>query len=118
MVGYNILLPYPATEIYHQFKNEGRLLEDKWWLNKNYKYGDVPFIPKNIDQEDLRVWSFKARKEFHTFLSITKRSLQLIRYIMDPVLFLFTLSQYKNMGSEVDVKMGVPIGKWLDTPPK
>lgn len=71
---FHILMPYPGTEIYEQFRQEGRLLyDDKWWNHPDYLYNHAAFVPKNMTPEQLTEATVKANKDFYTFSSITHR---------------------------------------------
>ena len=49
-VQITILTPFPCTDLYHQLKNEGRLLPNYW--NKCTLF-DVTYIPKNFTVSEL-----------------------------------------------------------------
>src|SRR3990172_8193142 len=49
-VTFNILTPYPGTRIYNKFKEEGRLLTEKW---QYYDHNTVVFKPKNMSPQEL-----------------------------------------------------------------
>ena len=40
---FNHLLPFPETPLYNRLKQENRLTNAQWWLDRNYKYGDIAF---------------------------------------------------------------------------
>ncbi|KKQ56199.1 MAG: hypothetical protein US74_C0017G0007 [Parcubacteria group bacterium GW2011_GWA2_38_13] len=67
------LTPFPGTQIYERLKNEGRLLYDKWWLDKDYAYGKIVYKPKLMNPKELALACWRARKEFYSFFSIIKR---------------------------------------------
>jgi radical SAM superfamily enzyme YgiQ (UPF0313 family) len=72
---FNILLPYPRTELYRQLEEENRLLFDgNWWLHPDYRFNHAAFIPKNMEPEELTALGMKARKEFNSFPSIIRRA--------------------------------------------
>jgi radical SAM superfamily enzyme YgiQ (UPF0313 family) len=71
---FHILMPYPGTKIYEQFKAENRLLYDgHWWNHPDFLYNKATFIPKNITPEQLADAAVKANKDFYTFSSISHR---------------------------------------------
>ena len=45
---FNLLTPYPGTQLYDEFLQEGRLTHPHWWLDPDYTYGSAVFKPKNI----------------------------------------------------------------------
>jgi radical SAM superfamily enzyme YgiQ (UPF0313 family) len=70
---FMILTPYPETAFYHRVKNEGRLVQDQWWLLKNPENSAPHFLPKKMTGQTLREGWKKAWKEFNSFPSIWKR---------------------------------------------
>jgi len=70
---FMILTPYPETAFYHRVKNEGRLVQDQWWLLKNPEDSAPHFLPKKMTGQALREGWKKAWKEFNSFSSIWKR---------------------------------------------
>lgn len=69
-VTFNILTPYPGTRIYDKFKEEGRLLTEKW---QYYDHNTVVFRPKNMTARELLEGHLYTRKEFYRISSILKR---------------------------------------------
>jgi len=71
---FHILMPYPGTQIYEQFKKENRLLYDgHWWNHTDYRYNHAAFIPKLITAEQLSEATIKANKDFYSINSIIHR---------------------------------------------
>jgi radical SAM superfamily enzyme YgiQ (UPF0313 family) len=70
---FSLLTPYPETDFYHRVKEEGRLVEDRWWLLERPEESAPYFIPKKMSGEALRLGWKRAWKEFYSFPSIWKR---------------------------------------------
>lgn len=71
---FHILMPYPGTQIYEQFKKEDRLLFDqRWWNHPDYRYNLATFKPKLMTPEMLSEATIKANKEFYSCSSILHR---------------------------------------------
>ena len=71
---YNILMPYPNTQLYKQLKEENRLLYNgKWWLSDDYRFNNAAFIPKNMTPDELTQVGFYCRKEFNKPSSLLYR---------------------------------------------
>ena len=71
---FHILMPYPGTAVYEQFKKEDRLLYDgHWWNHPDYRYNNASFIPKLMTPEQLGNATIKANKDFYTYSSIAHR---------------------------------------------
>jgi radical SAM superfamily enzyme YgiQ (UPF0313 family) len=68
-----ILTPYPGTAFYHRVKNEGRLVQDQWWLLEKPEDSAPYFLPMKMGTEALREGWKRAWKEFNSFPSIWKR---------------------------------------------
>ena len=66
----NVLTPYPGTQIYRQFKNEGRIFTDDW---KYYNHNTVVFRPKNLLPLELMAGRIWARAEFTESFAVLKR---------------------------------------------
>jgi radical SAM superfamily enzyme YgiQ (UPF0313 family) len=72
-VVFALLTPYPETAFYQRVKEEGRLVQDRWWLLERPE-GSAPFfIPRRMSSEVLRKGWKKAWKEFYSFPSLWKR---------------------------------------------
>lgn len=75
IAAFNHLTPFPGTGLYKRLEKEERLLFNKWWLDDNYYYGMIPFVPKNISANEVKKYSINTRARFYSFHSIVKRSL-------------------------------------------
>ena len=73
LAAFNHLIPFPGTPLYKRLKSEKRLLDEKWWLNNSYTFGDVPFKPKNFTSKQLSLLCYKYRKKFYTASSLFYR---------------------------------------------
>ena len=72
-VVFALLTPYPETAFYQRVKEEGRLVQDQWWLLERPEESAPFFIPKKMSSEVLREGWKRAWKEFYSFPSIWKR---------------------------------------------
>lgn len=70
---FNHLVPFPGTPLYDRLKGEGRLLHDKWWLSKDYRFGDVAFKVKGMTERQLADMCFRFRQRFYGPGSIIRR---------------------------------------------
>ena len=66
----NVLTPYPGTRVYEEFKNEGRILHEKW---EYYDHHTVVFQPKNMTPLELQVAEIRAKTAFNSIPSIVER---------------------------------------------
>jgi radical SAM superfamily enzyme YgiQ (UPF0313 family) len=115
---FNHLLAFPGTPLYARLKREGRLLRPRWWLDGDYRYGQISFRPLGMDPEELSERCAQARRLFYRLSSVGRRGLaQLSRNAAPAVLFAY-LAQNLNLRGEVDGKLGLPLGGGLDELPK
>ena len=77
MVSFNHVTPFPGTPLYSRLRDEGRLLYDRWWLDPEYRYGMLPFVPTGMTPEEARLGCLRARADFYSLASIFKRGLDL-----------------------------------------
>ena len=71
---FHVLMPYPGTAVYNQFKEEGRLLYDgHWWNHPDYRYNQATFKPRLISPEQLSEATVKANLDFYSYSSIARR---------------------------------------------
>lgn len=73
---FHVLMPYPGTEVYEQFKNEGRLLYNgHWWNHPDYRYNQAAFVPRLMSVEALSEATIKANEDFYSSGSIVHRAM-------------------------------------------
>ena len=70
---FNLLTPYPGTELYRTFLREGRLIKPQWWLDPTYTYGTPVFRPQGISVEALAETRLKMYRQFYGAQSIARR---------------------------------------------
>jgi radical SAM superfamily enzyme YgiQ (UPF0313 family) len=73
IAAFNHLTPFPGTPLYQRLSEEGRLLYEAWWLDDRYSYNKIPFTPRGMDPETLRLNCLEARRDFYSWSSILKR---------------------------------------------
>ena len=110
IAAFNHITPFPGTPLYKRLQDEGRLLYDDWWLDENYRYGDVPFMPENIAPDRLSKLCTETRKKFYSWKGILKRIRQPVNH-RDPWMLLNYLAI--NIMHQVDVsgRDGLPLGQ-------
>ena len=75
LANFNPLTPTPGARLFQTMEKEGRLLHDRWWLDRNYRYGQATFRPHGMTADQLTEGCHQARKMFYSWSSIAKRSL-------------------------------------------
>ena len=51
------------------------MLYERWWLDGEYSYNRIPFKPKSMDPEELRLNCLAARRRFYSWPSILRRGM-------------------------------------------
>lgn len=115
---FNHLLPFPGTKLHNRLIEENRLIKDRWWLDENYCYGDIPYYPKKMSPQELTVKCLDVRKEFFNPMFILKRGAAQFLRNRDIFLTLLFFGLNMNLKKEVEGKNRLPIGSGLDEFPK
>lgn len=111
---FNHLLPFPDTPFYERLKNENRILFEKWWLKKDYKYGDIPYQSLKIEPEKLKDFCADARRKFFSPKNILLRGIAQFKRNKNLFLLLVFFTQNFNLMREIDKKLNLPVGSGLD----
>ncbi len=74
LANFNPLTPMPGTALYERLRRQGRLFNDAWWLDPNYRYGKVVFEPGAMSSDDLEQACWDARRQFNSYSSILRRA--------------------------------------------
>jgi radical SAM superfamily enzyme YgiQ (UPF0313 family) len=74
IAAFNHLLPFPGTPLYEQFRRGGKLTDEQWWLSPTFRFGDVPFNPKNMTAQELHELCLKARRRFYSLPGMVRRA--------------------------------------------
>lgn len=69
------LMPFPGTALHRRLAQEGRLLQERWWLDPAYAYNTVAFQPRHLTPDQLRGECLAARRRFFSWGSMLRRSL-------------------------------------------
>lgn len=111
LVAFNHLIPFPGTALYEKLYNEGRILHDRWWLDSDYRFGDIPFQPKNFSPQELSELCLNFRKKFYSFPSILRRSIDYKANCKNIHMLSTFFSLNLLLKKEVMQRYGLPIGK-------
>ncbi len=109
IAAFNHITPFPGTPLYRRLEEEGRLLYDTWWLDPNYRYGDIPFRPKGMKARDLRQACLSARKAFYSWSSIARRSTHGVIF-RNPWMYLNYWIINAMHQWDIDGRYGLPLG--------
>ncbi len=109
IAAFNHITPFPGTPLYDRLAGEGRLLMKPWWLDEDYRYGMVPFEPKNLSPAELAELCIAARRRFYGWKSIGRRFGHWVNF-RDPLMAFYFVAI--NAMHQVDVRgrHGLPLG--------
>lgn len=108
---FNLLMPYPATPLYHQLATEGRLLfEGRWWLHPSYRFNHAAFRPRHLSPEELTEACSAARSAFNSVGSILRRALDWRTHLRSPRRLGLYLAYNPLFRREVHKKQGMRLG--------
>lgn len=110
LANFNPLTPMPGAALYTRLAQEGRLRYDRWWLDADYRYGDVVFTPRGMSADELAQGCYQVRREFNRVASIAHRAAE--RRTNSQDLYRLGLHLASNLVSKwmIDKKQGLPLG--------
>jgi radical SAM superfamily enzyme YgiQ (UPF0313 family) len=73
IAAFNHLTPFPGTPLYQRLQQQGRLLYDRWWLDRSYRYNRIPFQPRHLEPARLQQLCVEARRSFYGWPSMLGR---------------------------------------------
>jgi radical SAM superfamily enzyme YgiQ (UPF0313 family) len=74
LAAYNILMPYPGTQLYRTLAEQSRLLYGgKWWLHPEYRFNNAAYVPATMTPDELTDACHAARTRFNSFPSLVQR---------------------------------------------
>ncbi len=114
IAAFNHLTPFPGTPLYQRLEAEGRLRFPAWWLDRRYRYNELPFTPENLTPAAVTQGCIEARRRFYAWPSILKRSL---RNRSDFFMFrnFFPINALHR--NEISLRNGYPLGDERITAP-
>jgi len=114
MAAFNHLVPFPGTPVYERLLREKRLRVDRWWLDENYRFGDVAFHPRNMPADELARRCYRARTAYYRLGSVLRRAWDRkcnCRGLPSAVRY-FWLNLFS--GREASKRQGLPLGEGFD----
>ncbi len=73
LANFNPLTPTPGTPLYDRLRRQRRLIYDRWWLDRRYRYGAATFHPRGMTAGELTRGCYRARTAFNAWGSIVRR---------------------------------------------
>ncbi|TAK11642.1 MAG: B12-binding domain-containing radical SAM protein [Anaerolineae bacterium] len=107
---FNILTPYPGTDLYQLYLERGRLIRPRWWLDPDYTYGSVVFEPNGISAIELAHIRLKLYRRFYGLSSMAYRMLDPLANLRDPWHALTFLSMNLPAHKEEAMRFGQALG--------
>jgi radical SAM superfamily enzyme YgiQ (UPF0313 family) len=108
---FNMLIPFPQTELYKHFQRDGRLRYATWWLDENYRYGQAVFQPKNFSAQWIEQKRMELYRKFYGAQSIITRLLNHQSNLCDPwhalVYLMINLPGYSQENSRTGKQLGL-----------
>lgn len=114
IAAFNHLTPFPGTPLYQRLEQEGRLRFASWWNDPEYRYNDLPFIPRNLGPDEITQGCVESRRQFYAWPSILKRGLHNRSDFFMLRNFLPINLMHRN---EISLRNGYPLGDETDTSP-
>ena len=75
VANFNPLSVYPGTPLYDRLTIEGRLAKPDWWLNPDYRYGELAHVPAGAAARQIEDGCRRARYSFYSAAGILRRLL-------------------------------------------
>lgn len=72
---WSALCPYPETPVYKRLKDQGRLKDAKWWLNRNRRIYGLEFTGIRMKEEVFSKNLYRYYRRFYSIRSIITRAL-------------------------------------------
>ncbi|HEX6903813.1 MAG TPA: radical SAM protein [Thermoanaerobaculia bacterium] len=110
IAAFNHLTPFPGTELYRRLEAEGKLVYESWWLDEDYSYNKVPFRPAGMTAEEVERGCVEARREFYSWPSIFRRSVDPVNRADGFMFRNFFLINYYHR-ADVDGRNHFPLGQ-------
>jgi len=80
---FNVLTPYPGTELYNEMLAAKRLTRPRWWVDPEFKYGTPVFEPRKISAHDLAMKRMEMYRKFYGVKSTFHRLFDLHANMQD-----------------------------------
>jgi len=110
LAAFNHAVPFPGTPFYADLERQGRLTHPAWWLDVNYRFGDVPFRPATLSAAEVAEGCHRARLSFFRVGSILGRTFELNANARTPRKAATCLTLNWLLRREVTQKRGIPLG--------
>lgn len=110
MIAFNHMVPFPGTPLYRKIEEEGRLRYPKWWLDEEFRFGQVPFNPPSMSYAEIEEHCHHSRKAFYSVPSILERGLEFKANCKNWEMTKVFYGLNFLLRHEVTQKRGIPLG--------
>jgi radical SAM superfamily enzyme YgiQ (UPF0313 family) len=115
LAAFNHLVPFPGTPLYSRLKTQGRLLQDRWWLDPSGRVGDVAFQPQKMSPEELQEACLWARQKFYSWPSMFGRALDFRANFKNATMMAVYAGLNLSSHFDIDLRQGLQLGVGQDT---
>lgn len=116
MGAFNHLVPFPGTKLYEQLRLQGRMRYEQWWLNPNFRFGEIPFQPENMTWQELKSIAIECRRSFYSVPSILRRFWNPSVTLRSPRIAATYFFLNFLLRQEILKRQGFPLGKKGEKP--
>ncbi len=110
LAAFNHLIPFPGTPFYQECQKRKRLHSDPWWLNEDFRFGQVPFEPESMPALELAMRCHEARRHFYGVSSLSKRGWDFKANAAGLRRAKLFLALNLLLRREISQKRGIPLG--------
>ncbi|NLI77232.1 MAG: B12-binding domain-containing radical SAM protein, partial [Candidatus Riflebacteria bacterium] len=110
LANFNMLQPFPGTQLYDELEREGRLLYPRWWLAPDLRWDRPTFRPRAMSPDDLATAVADARRRFSGLSSLFQRAGDLQANFADPFRALVYLAGNLVSRGDIAHKTGLRLG--------
>lgn len=109
MAAFNPLIPFPGTPLYAQLETEGRVNRE-WWLDPAFRFGQIPFHPKQMTAEEIHQACLKARRRFYSIRGILQRTVNIRGNLTSPMKIAGYFGINTLLRQDISERDGLPLG--------
>lgn len=107
---FNVLTPYPGTQLFKEMLAAGRLTRPEWWIDPDYRYGMPVFEPRHITAQELAVKRLEMYRTFYGMRSTFKRFFEPLANIRDLWHAFTFLTMNLPANKEEQMRFGMALG--------
>ncbi len=108
---FNLLTPFPGTQLYADFVRAGRMRQPAWWVDEAFRYGFPSFEPRRMSVETLAAKRMEMYRRFYGARAIVQRATDFQANLHDPWHLLLYGALNLPAYAEEKKRLGLPLGK-------